>query len=167
MNITEPTTAAPVSGIGEHSAAFAESEACPRNCPKPKRQPSEARLRANRENAKNSRGPISEEGKKRSSLNATRHGLLAQTLHLPEEEMAAYHDFTASFVQGMPPLGVVETQLAHVCADPSAQALGAVVRPKPTPSRSQKPARRPPDTQHNPQLSSQTWHQAPHVYPCA
>jgi hypothetical protein len=107
----------PVSGTGEHSAAFAESEACPRNCPTPKRPISEARLRANRENAKNSSGPRSEEGKKRSSLNATRHGLLAQTLHLPEEEMAAYHEFTDSFVKGMVPIGVVETQLAHACAD--------------------------------------------------
>jgi hypothetical protein len=107
----------PVSGTGEHSAAFAESEACPRNCPTPKRPISPARLRANRQNAKNSSGPRSEEGKKRSSLNATRHGLLAQTLHLPEEEMAAYHEFTDSFVKGMSPVGVVETQLAHACAD--------------------------------------------------
>jgi hypothetical protein len=145
MNTTEPTTAPPVSGTGEHSAAFAESEACPRNCPTTKSpgslapepcpdhtdgeiagpsesivgrsQTSPARLRANRQNAKNSCGPRSEEGKKRSSLNATRHGLLAQTLHLPEEEMAAYHEFTDSFVQGMSPVGPVETQLAHACAD--------------------------------------------------
>ena len=32
--------------------------------PEPKRESSPARLRANRENAKNSRGPVSEEGKK-------------------------------------------------------------------------------------------------------
>ena len=98
----------PASGTGEHSAAFAESEACPRNCPTPqpaRRPASPARLRANRENAKNSKGPVTPEGKKRSSLNATRHGLLAQTLHLPEEEMAAYHEFTDSFVKGMSPVG--------------------------------------------------------------
>src|SRR6185312_10332996 len=35
--------------------------------------PSEARLRANRLNAQNSKGPTSPEGKKRSCLNATRH----------------------------------------------------------------------------------------------
>jgi hypothetical protein len=110
----------PASATGEHSAAFAESEARPRNCPTPppaKRPASPARLRANRENAKNSKGPITPEGKKRSSVNATRHGLLAQTLHLPEEEMAAYHEFTDSFVKGMSAVGVVETQLAHACAD--------------------------------------------------
>ena len=113
------TSEMPVSGTGEHSAAFAESEACPRNCPpdKPKRPASPARLRANRQNAQNSRGPVSDEGKKRSSLNATRHGLLAQTLHLPEEDMAVYHEFTDAFVKDMSPVGVVETQLAHACAD--------------------------------------------------
>ena len=78
---------------------------------------SEARLRANRQNAQKSTGAKTGEGKKRSSLNATRHGLLAQTLHLPEEDMAAYHEFTGAFVKDMSPVGVVETQLAHACAD--------------------------------------------------
>jgi hypothetical protein len=79
--------------------------------------PSDARLRANLANAQNSSGPKSPEGKKRSSLNATRHGLLAQTLHLPEEEMGAYHEFTAAYVKDLNPVGFVETQLAHSCAD--------------------------------------------------
>jgi hypothetical protein len=78
---------------------------------------SDARLRANRANAQNSSGPKTEAGKKRSSLNATRHGLLAQTLHLPEEEMDAYHDFTGAYVKDLNPVGFVETQLAHSCAD--------------------------------------------------
>jgi hypothetical protein len=78
---------------------------------------SEARLRANRQNAKNSRGPRTAEGKARSSLNATRHGLLAQVIHLPEEEMASYNEFTASYVAGLEPVGAVEIQFAHACAD--------------------------------------------------
>jgi hypothetical protein len=78
---------------------------------------SEARLLANQANAQNSSGPKTAEGKKRSSLNATRHGLLAQTLHLPEEEMDAYHEFTAAYVKDINPVGFVETQLAHSCAD--------------------------------------------------
>jgi hypothetical protein len=78
---------------------------------------SDARLRANQANAQNSSGPKTEEGKKRSSLNATRHGLLAQTLHLPEEEMDAYHEFTAAYVKDLCPIGFVETQLANSCAD--------------------------------------------------
>src|ERR1051326_8973710 len=43
---------------------------------KPKGPVSEARLRANRENAKKSTGPRTKEGKHRSSLNATRHSIL-------------------------------------------------------------------------------------------
>jgi hypothetical protein len=83
----------------------------------PKRALSEAQLRANRQNAQNSSGPKTDEGKKRSSLNATRHGLLAQTLHLPEEDMAAYQEFTAAYVKDLKPVGAVETQLAQSCAD--------------------------------------------------
>ena len=78
---------------------------------------SDAKLRANRLNAKRSTGAKTPEGKKRSSLNATRHGLLAQTLHLPEEDMTSYHEFTDGFVKDLSPVGVVETQLAHSCAD--------------------------------------------------
>lgn len=78
---------------------------------------SDAQLRANRENAQHSSGPKTPEGKKRSSLNATRHGLLAQTLHLPQEEMSTYHDFTAAYVKDLNPQGAVEAQLAHSCAD--------------------------------------------------
>ena len=78
---------------------------------------SDAQLRANRENAQHSSGPKTPEGKKRSSLNATRHGLLAQTLHLPQEEMSTYRDFTAAYVKDLNPQGAVETQLAHSCAD--------------------------------------------------
>jgi hypothetical protein len=86
--------------------------------PAPPKPPiSEARLRANRENAKSSKGPRTDEGKKRSSLNATRHGILAQVIHLPEEEMAAFTEFTKEYVASLAPVGAVETQLANACAD--------------------------------------------------
>jgi hypothetical protein len=78
---------------------------------------SEARLHANRENAQHSTGPRTEEGKKRSSLNSTRHGILAQVIHLPEEEMAVFTEFTTEYVASLAPVGAVETQLAHACAD--------------------------------------------------
>ncbi|HXE10501.1 MAG TPA: hypothetical protein VN633_00170 [Bryobacteraceae bacterium] len=79
--------------------------------------PSEARLRANRLNAKNSSGPKSVEGKKRSCLNATRHGILSQTVHFPEEEMKAYTEFCERYVAGLKPVGSLETELANACAD--------------------------------------------------
>lgn len=79
--------------------------------------PSEARLRANRLNAQNSKGPTSVEGKKRSCLNATRHGILSQTVHFPEEEMKAYTEFCERYVADLKPVGVLETELANACAD--------------------------------------------------
>jgi hypothetical protein len=88
-----------------------------RNNPKPKRPISEARIQANRENAKKSTGPRTPEGKQRSSLNATRHGILAQVILLPKEDLAAYNKFTADYAAGLNPVGTVEIQLAHACAD--------------------------------------------------
>jgi hypothetical protein len=83
----------------------------------PKRPVSEARRRANRANSKKSTGPKTPEGKAKSALNATRHGILSQVIHLPEEEMASYDAFTKRYVLGLAPVGPVETELANACAD--------------------------------------------------
>jgi hypothetical protein len=83
----------------------------------PKRPVSERRLAANRANAQKSTGPRTPEGKRRSALNATRHGILSQVLHLPEEEMAAYEEFTAPYVASLSPVGQTETELARAFAD--------------------------------------------------
>jgi hypothetical protein len=83
----------------------------------PKKQPSDKRLRANRANAKKSTGPKTPEGKERSALNATRHGILSQVIHLPEAEMNSYHEFTNRYVASLQPVGAVETELANACAD--------------------------------------------------
>jgi hypothetical protein len=63
----------------------------------PKKQPSDARLRANRRNAQKSTGPKTAEGKGRSALNATRHGILSQVIYLPAEEMRSYDEFTERY----------------------------------------------------------------------
>ena len=78
---------------------------------------SDTRARAARENGKKSQGPKTKEGKSRSCLNATRHGILSQTIHLPEEEMKAYSEFARKYVQSLAPVGEVELQLANACAD--------------------------------------------------
>jgi hypothetical protein len=83
----------------------------------PKPPVSEARQRAARENGKKSHGPVTPEGKQRSCLNATRHGILSQVVHFPEEELAAYDEFTREYVASLAPSGFVETQLANACAD--------------------------------------------------
>jgi hypothetical protein len=82
-----------------------------------KKQPSDARLRANRRNAQKSTGPKTPEGKTRSALNATRHGILSHVIHLPEEEMNSYNEFTNRYVASLAPVGAVETELANSCAD--------------------------------------------------
>src|SRR5579875_3358491 len=83
----------------------------------PAKQPSEARLRANRRNAQKSTGPKTEAGKHRSALNATRHGILSHVIHLPAEEMNSYNEFTNRYVASLQPVGAVETELANSCAD--------------------------------------------------
>jgi hypothetical protein len=85
--------------------------------PAPKRPVSERRRAANRANAQKSTGPRTPEGKSRSALNATRHGILSQVLHLPEEEMVAYDEFTVPYVSSLLPVGQTETELARACAD--------------------------------------------------
>jgi hypothetical protein len=108
-----------VSDASESAARIAESAAPAPATPdaSPKRPVSERRLAANRANAQKSTGPRTPDGKRRSALNATRHGMLSQVLHLPEEEMAAYDEFTAPYVSSLSPVGQTETELAHACAD--------------------------------------------------
>ena len=111
---TDPTTAENAN-VPDVKSSNGNTEHQPADKPKP--PISEARRRANRENAKKSTGPRTPEGKQRSSLNATRHGILAQVILLPEEDMAAYNKFTADYAAALNPVGTVEIQLAHACAD--------------------------------------------------
>jgi len=47
-------------------------------------------------NGAKSHGPKTEAGRKRSSQNALKHGLTAQTLVLPTEDPAEFHQLLAS-----------------------------------------------------------------------
>src|SRR6202161_2290972 len=71
----------------------------------------------NRINSLKSTGPKTEAGKKRSSLNALRHGLTAQVVVLPSEDLAAYTAFTKAFHDELKPVGMLETQLTQSIAD--------------------------------------------------
>lgn len=64
-----------------------------------------------------STGPRTEEGKKRSSLNAMRHGLTSQIVVLPTEDMDAYLAHSRRFESDFAPQGAVETHLAQTLAD--------------------------------------------------
>jgi len=116
MNTKDTDAMSPVdANVTEANAESATSEHT--NDAKAKRPVSEARLRANRENAKKSTGPRTPEGKQRSCLNGTRHGILAQVIVLPKEDMATYNQFTTDYAAALNPVGTVEIQLAHACAD--------------------------------------------------
>jgi len=72
----------------------------------------EKQIIANILNAQKSTGPKTDEGKKRSSLNALRHGLTGQVLVLPQENLDAFNKFTAGIVASLKPADDVEKQLA-------------------------------------------------------
>ena len=73
----------------------------------------------NRANALKSTGPRTDAGKKRSAMNALRHGLTGQIVVMPEEDLKAYNAFQQSFHDYLKPEGPVESQLVQVVADSS------------------------------------------------
>ena len=73
---------------------------------------SDIQLVANRENAQHSTGPRTPEGKKRSSLNALRHGLSGQVVVMPYEDLQAYNAFVERYIKGCSPKNEPEKQLA-------------------------------------------------------
>ena len=75
------------------------------------------RIAANRANALKSTGPSSEEGKKHSALNATRHGLTGQVVVMPSDDLNAYTDFLKGFQDDLRPGGALERQFVQQLAD--------------------------------------------------
>jgi hypothetical protein len=79
----------------------------------------EKQLAANRANALRSTGPRSEEGRRRSSLNACRHNLTGQVTAMSEEDRIAHDAFSAAMIKAMAPEGALELQLAQRIATDS------------------------------------------------
>ncbi len=77
------------------------------------------RAAVNRANTQHSTGPRTEAGKQRSSLNAIRHGLSAQTVVLPSEDPAAYQSHRRQFFAEYQPATPTETQLVQELIDTS------------------------------------------------
>jgi hypothetical protein len=69
-------------------------------------------LEANRANSQKSTGPTSEAGKKRSSLNAVRHGLTGHVVVLPDEDLEAFHQLSAKLLAELKIQGDHELELA-------------------------------------------------------
>ena len=68
-------------------------------------------IEANRRNAENSTGPRSEAGKQRSSRNAVRHGLTAETDIEPLEDAEDYSAFEEAIAASFDPETAVERGL--------------------------------------------------------
>jgi hypothetical protein len=77
------------------------------------------RAAINRANSQHSTGPRTEYGKQRSSLNALRHGLTAQSAVLPSEDPAAYDQHRLKFLDEYHPVTSTETQLVNELVDTS------------------------------------------------
>jgi hypothetical protein len=77
------------------------------------------RTEINRANSQHSTGPKTESGKKRSSLNALRHGLTGQIVVMPAEDLAAYQSHVKSFTDEYHPQGATEAHLVQALADTS------------------------------------------------
>ncbi|HEY6347129.1 MAG TPA: hypothetical protein VIY49_37030 [Bryobacteraceae bacterium] len=77
----------------------------------------EAQLNARRENAKLSTGPTTQEGKKRSSLNAFRHGLTGQIVVQTLEDQEAFNKHCDGIREALAPVGALELDLAQAIAE--------------------------------------------------
>jgi hypothetical protein len=77
------------------------------------------RAEVNRKNSQHSTGPKTETGKKRSSLNALRHGLTGQIVVMPTEDLDAYQSHLKSFAGEYTPKGATESHLVQALADAS------------------------------------------------
>jgi hypothetical protein len=77
------------------------------------------RAEINRANSQHSTGPKSAEGKRKSSLNALRHGLTGQIIVVPTEDLHAYQRHLESFADEYRPKGPTEAHLVQALADTS------------------------------------------------
>ncbi len=75
------------------------------------------RTLANRRNALRSTGPKSENGKKRVSMNAFKHGLSGQKLFLQADEYVPYFELASEYIGEFAPVGVREEQLTQHIID--------------------------------------------------
>jgi hypothetical protein len=67
-------------------------------------------------NKKHGGGPKTPEGKQRSSLNATRHGLLARAVVLPTEKPDAFHEMLNEYIREFAPRTRFENDLVEELA---------------------------------------------------
>ena len=79
--------------------------------------PTNAQIKANRNNAKKSTGPRTEEGKSRVAKNALKHGLLARDTVLPGEDPADFDRQLSALEADIQPANSLEFELVRQIAD--------------------------------------------------
>ncbi len=100
---------------------------------------SQRRIDSSRANGAKSRGPVTAEGKRKSSANSLRHGLLAQCIVLEDEVPERFHELLADLTREHNPQ--TETQLGLV--ETMAMARWRVMRPLSLRARSHRRGNRP------------------------
>lgn len=70
-------------------------------------------IAANKRNAQKSTGPMTEEGRRRSSRNALKHGLTAEQVTINKEEARQFQAFRDDVLANLSPEGAIEEQLAE------------------------------------------------------
>ena len=79
--------------------------------------PTNAQINANRNNARKSTGPRTEEGKSRASKNALKHGLLARDTVMPGEDPADFDRQLSALEADIQPANSLEFELVRQIAD--------------------------------------------------
>ena len=72
---------------------------------------SAAKILASRLNGSKSRGPITAQGKQKSSLNALKHGLTAKTLVLSNEDHALFEKLQPNYIDSIQPTSALELEI--------------------------------------------------------
>lgn len=78
--------------------------------------PSKRKSKASRANGAKSKGPVTPEGKARSSCNAVKHGLNSEVVVLPHEDRAAFEHLRAAYMERFHPAGQPEADLVETMA---------------------------------------------------
>lgn len=83
----------------------------PPACHDRSRMSTQQQIDANRRNAKKSTGPRTAGGRKRSRMNALKHGMAAEEVVMPGEDPAELRASHRSFVEAWKPVGTIEAKL--------------------------------------------------------
>lgn len=73
----------------------------------------EAQIKANQENAKKSTGPLTEEGKQRSSMNAMTHGIFSTITLIPGENLEQFKLLEEEIIKAYQPTDAMECLLVQ------------------------------------------------------